>query len=71
MESSFLEYYKTILEKVSFDDWLYTKEFEKAKRSLSPREIQMLKAWIKLKRLPEPISEADLFRSKASERKLA
>ncbi len=40
-----LEYFKTILSKVSFDRWLFEKELKKAIRSLVPDEIVSLKDW--------------------------
>ena len=40
-----LEYFKTILEKVSFDVILFEKELKKAIKSLVNSEIQELKNW--------------------------
>lgn len=40
-----LDFYKTVLEKVSFDQSLFEKELEKAKRDLSPRDQQALVQW--------------------------
>ncbi|VXD20891.1 hypothetical protein [Marinoscillum sp. 108] len=40
-----LEYFKTILAKVSFDRWLFEKELKKAIRSLVPEEIITLRDW--------------------------
>ena len=40
-----LEYFKTILSKVSFDRWLFEKELKKAITSLIPEEIIHLKDW--------------------------
>lgn len=40
-----LEYFKTILSKVSFDKRLFKKELKKAIKSLVPSEILMLKEW--------------------------
>lgn len=40
-----LEYFKTILSKVSFDRWLFEKELKKAINFLVPNEIQTLKDW--------------------------
>ncbi len=40
-----LEYFKTILEKVSFDRILFEKELKKALKSLIPDEILMLRDW--------------------------
>ncbi len=40
-----LEYFKTILSKVSFDKWLFEKELRKAIQSLVNEEISKLKEW--------------------------
>ncbi|WP_421873463.1 hypothetical protein [Marinoscillum sp.] len=40
-----LEYFKTILSKVSFDRWLFEKELKKAIKSLVPEEIRTLRDW--------------------------
>ncbi len=40
-----LEYFKTILAKVSFDRWLFEKELRKAIKSLVPIEIVKLRDW--------------------------
>ncbi len=40
-----LEYFKTILAKVSFDRWLFEKELRKAIKSLIPNEVLKLKEW--------------------------
>lgn len=40
-----LEYFKTILSKVSFDRWLFEKELKKAINSLIPEEIRTLRDW--------------------------
>ncbi|GAA0880827.1 hypothetical protein GCM10009119_37970 [Algoriphagus jejuensis] len=44
--TSFLNYYKTILEKVSFDAKLVEKEYRKAKQFLRDPEKQELDAWL-------------------------
>ncbi len=46
MASSMLEYYKTVLKKVSFDTKLFCKELEKAISRLLPEEIEELKNWL-------------------------
>lgn len=46
MESSFLDYYKLILGKVSFDRKLLAKEYQKAVRTLKESEIQHLDQWL-------------------------
>ena len=40
-----LEYFKTILSKVSFDSKLFEKELKKAIRSLLKEELKELKKW--------------------------
>ncbi len=44
--TSFLDYYKTILEKVSFDSNLFTKEYNKAIKIIHPEEVPALDSWI-------------------------
>lgn len=41
-----LEYYKTVLQKVSFDVKLFGKELKKAISKLLPDEIEELKTWL-------------------------
>ena len=45
-KGSFLNYYKTILEKVSFDTRLLQKEYKKAKSLLDGSESQELDYWL-------------------------
>ena len=45
-KSSFLDYYKTILEKVSFDQKLLEKEYKKAKQLLKVSEVRELDYWM-------------------------
>jgi len=40
-----LEYFKTVLSKVSFDTTLFEKELKKAIESLIPEEIPQLREW--------------------------
>ena len=40
-----LEYFKTILSKVSFDKRLFEKELKKAINALIPQEIELLREW--------------------------
>lgn len=47
MQTSFLDYYKIILDKVSFDASLFTKEYQKATRTLHAHEIGALDRWLK------------------------
>jgi hypothetical protein len=42
---SMLEYFKTILQKVSFDGGLFEKELKKAVSMLIPQELKELKEW--------------------------
>ena len=46
MKTGFLEYYKIILEKVSFDVNLVNKEYAKAKNVLRQEEIKELGQWM-------------------------
>lgn len=46
MNTSFLDYYKMILDKVSFDPNLFLKEYNKAIRSLHNHEIGDLNRWL-------------------------
>lgn len=47
MARAMLEYTKTVLQKVSFDAKLFTKEVKKAVSLLLPQEIEELKIWLK------------------------
>ena len=40
------DYTKEVLERVSFDPWLFIKELKKAIRNLLPYEIEHLKKWL-------------------------
>jgi hypothetical protein len=40
-----LEYFKTILSKVSFDRYLFEKELKKAIKALIPEEVVKLRDW--------------------------
>ena len=51
VRNSFFDYYKTILEKVSFDRALFNKEYRKAIQILSPDETAALDRWIASKNL--------------------
>lgn len=48
MARAMLEYTKTILQKVSFDAKLFSKELKKAINRLLPYEIEELKRWLLL-----------------------
>lgn len=45
--NKFFEYYKTVLDKVSFDYDLFAKEYRKAVNVLSSEETAALNAWIR------------------------
>lgn len=47
MQTTFLDYYKTILDKVSFDKTLFTKEYQKALNILKDDEAGNLNTWLK------------------------
>ena len=46
VKTSFFEYYKSILSKVSFDISLLNKEYRKALDILQPNEVQQLESWL-------------------------
>lgn len=46
MARAMLEYTKTILQKVSFDSRLFTRELKKAISRLLPDEVEELKYWL-------------------------
>jgi hypothetical protein len=54
MKTSMLEYYKLILDKVSFDRNLLIKEYKKALADLGHEESYHLKKWVQTK-LDEPL----------------
>ncbi|WP_200980011.1 hypothetical protein [Echinicola sp. 20G] len=45
MKTSYLEYYKLILDKVSFDSSIWEKEYHKALSNLNKEEAFLLKQW--------------------------
>ncbi len=49
MMTSFLDYYKLILQKVSFDTALFDKEYQKALQRLRPDEAEQLRKWVEQK----------------------
>lgn len=49
MKNSFLDYYKYILEKVSFDKKLFSKEYKKAIKYLKKEERYKLNNYLKSK----------------------
>ncbi|GEL09380.1 hypothetical protein FGL01_01190 [Flavobacterium glycines] len=46
MSKVMFDYTKSILERVSFDLVLFSKELEKAIKALLPHELQQLKEWL-------------------------
>ena len=56
-----LEYTKTVLQKVSFDRNLFTKEVKKAIKTLLPQEIEELKIWLHQFINDKPELESSLF----------
>lgn len=56
-----LEYTKTVLQKVSFDTMLFTKEVKKAIAILLPQEIEELKIWLQQFINDKPELEASLL----------
>jgi hypothetical protein len=47
MNTTFLEYYKNVLDKVSFDPRLFSKEYYKALRMLQSNEVNELNDWLR------------------------
>ena len=60
--SSFLEYYKVILQKVSFDEDLFVKEYHKAVNSLDADEISILNRWIVLNKLDDKLHKVKVLK---------
>lgn len=56
-----MEYTKTILQKVSFDVRLFTKELKKAVSRLMPSEIEELKIWLQSYLLDKPELQQSLI----------
>lgn len=46
MKRSFLEYYKVVLKKVSFDRKLFMKEYAKALNTIDQNEHQHFREWL-------------------------
>ncbi len=61
MARPMLEYYKTVLQKVSFDVKLFSKELKKAISRLLPDEIEELKKWLHLFILDKPELQPSLI----------
>jgi hypothetical protein len=56
MKTSFLDYYKLILEKVSFNPQLMIKEYGKAKTTLTPHEQLQLDGWLRSNGFSMPLT---------------
>lgn len=57
MKKTFLDYYKEILQKVSFDPHLLNKEYQKAIKTMSHAEARQFEKWAQekgLSSLPAP-----------------
>ena len=65
MARPMLEYYKTVLQKVSFDVKLFSKELKKAVSRLLPDEIEELKNWLRLFISDKPELQPSLIYLKA------
>lgn len=65
MARAMLEYTKTVLQKVSFDVKLFTKELKKAISRLLPYEIEELKRWLQRFILDKPELQQSLVYLKA------
>ncbi|HZB13035.1 MAG TPA: hypothetical protein VE467_08410 [Chryseolinea sp.] len=61
--TAFLDYYKMILDKVSFDRNLFYKEYRKAVRNLQPDEITELDYWLSTKNFPNGVSDQVIFQA--------
>jgi hypothetical protein len=64
--ATFLDYYKTILDKVSFDPVLLNKEYQKAKRNLQTNKIGDLNSWLQAKGFHAVINETGKVPSPAN-----
>ena len=65
MARAMLEYTKTVLQKVSFDAKLFSKELQKALSRLLPFEIEELKRWLEWFILYKPELRTSLIYLKA------
>jgi DNA replication protein DnaD len=65
MARAMLEYYKTVLQKVSFDAKLFSKELKKAISKLLPYEIEELKHWLRQFITDKPELQGSLIYIKA------
>lgn len=67
MNSTFLDYYKIILEKVSFDPELVRKEYNKAKKLLGGHEVCQLDSWLRAKGLDRPVRQVHAGKTQEKE----
>ncbi len=51
MKTSYLDYYKLVLDKVSFNGHLFSREHKKAMKTLQPEERVCLNNWLKTRGL--------------------
>jgi hypothetical protein len=65
MARAMLEYTKTVLQKVSFDAKLFSKELQKALSRLLPYEIVELKRWLQWFIMDKPELQKSLVYLKA------
>ncbi|MBT8320581.1 MAG: hypothetical protein KJO90_02800 [Eudoraea sp.] len=65
MARAVLDYYKIVLQKVSFDVKLFSKELKKAISRLLPHEIEELKYWLRLFLTDKPELQPSLIYLKA------
>lgn len=65
MARAMLEYTKTVLQKVSFDAKLFSRELQKALSRLLPYEIEELKRWLQWFILDKPELQVSLMYLKA------
>ena len=65
MARPMLEYYKTVLQKVSFDVKLFSRELKKAMARLLPEEVEELKKWLQHFLLDKPELQPSLIYLKA------
>ncbi len=65
MATAMLEYTKTILQKVSFDSRLFSRELKKAISRLLPNEVEELKYWLQQFTTDKPELQTTLIYLKA------
>ena len=65
MARAMLDYYKLVLQKVSFDVKLFSRELKKAIKRLLPHEIEELKYWLQRFLTDKPELQPSLISLKA------